>query len=153
SGDQTVRWWEAATGKELRSRRVDPVSDILALSPDGRILACQEKQREIHLRDGVTGKEVRVLGGHEETIGSLAFAAGGRVLAPTGYSESSVQLGDVGAGERWRALDYEAPSAVASHVPPLLAVSPDGRTLAVQGPKGTVHLWEAATGKKRLRVR
>jgi WD40 repeat protein len=150
--DRTVRWWEAASGRELRRRAVEYFYNKLALSPDGKVLACNPEWKEIHLWDAGTGGEARLLGAHKESVGSMTFAADGRVLVSTGYWESAAQLWDVGAGRRWRSLEYAAPSAVGQDIPPRVAVSPDGRTVALQGLGGTVRLWEVATGRERARL-
>jgi hypothetical protein len=74
------------------------------------------------------------------------------VLVSTAYWDTAIQLWDLGTGMPWRRLQYAAPSELGQHIPPLIAVSVDGRMLAVQGQGAELHLWEIATGKERQRI-
>ena len=69
SGDKTVRLWDAATGKELKtlSGHTAEVS-ALAYSPDGKVIASGSRDKTVRLWDAATGKELKTLSGHTDSV-------------------------------------------------------------------------------------
>src|SRR5262249_11747074 len=61
--DQTIRFWDVATGKQVRQRE----GSFFTMPPDGKFLALPPipKGTEVELREVATGKLVRKLGGHK----------------------------------------------------------------------------------------
>ncbi|WP_020469922.1 WD40 repeat domain-containing protein [Zavarzinella formosa] len=144
----TIRWSEAATGLPLPRRSVMSISHPLALSPDGTILACNDGGR-IQLRDGATGADRGPLGilGHE--VNSLSFAAGRRIVAATEGGEPGIQLWDVQTRALWRTLPGGQHRSVQPH---LMAVTPDGRMIAMQQAGGHIDFWETAGAGNRRTI-
>ncbi|HEY7155306.1 MAG TPA: sigma-70 family RNA polymerase sigma factor [Gemmataceae bacterium] len=100
-GDQLLRVWEVASGKE-RCRIERPKATayfIAALSPDGRILAWSDYERPIKLWDLLAGKQLGELGDRTNmaNIESLIFSLDGRHLAST-HSDSTTLIWDMA---RW----------------------------------------------------
>jgi WD40 repeat protein len=140
SSDRPARLWDIASGKELGRWR----GDWAVLSPaDTRTLACRDADGTIRLVDAVTGKELRRVRG----VWPLFFSPDGKVLGAGGQSDAAegaatVRLWDAVTGEplphrlngQQFGLDH-------------LALSPDGRLLAVLSSDGKVCLWEVASGK------
>ena len=65
SGDKTVRLWDAATGKAMKtlSGHTDDVS-ALAYSPDGKVIATGSGDNTVRLWDAATGEALKTLSGH-----------------------------------------------------------------------------------------
>jgi RNA polymerase sigma factor (sigma-70 family) len=171
-----IRVWDAASGRVVREIG-DPKIDFreMALSPDGKTLATTIYPSQLRLWDVATGREKKRW--HEaqdedsrflELDHSLGFAPDGRTLAvgvrqyhqATKTEEKWIDLRDAaGPSEHRRRLKADWLRLND------LAFAPDGRTLATAsidtevnasgqqvGPeKGSVRLWDLATGRERRR--
>jgi len=122
--DNTIKIWETATGNVLRTIYGHSSSvNGLAVSPDGKLLASgsgdllDKRDIEIFVKGGVirgtedytariwdvqTGRELKVLRGHELPVGAVAFSADGRSLISA--SPDSVRVWDVETGSESRTL-------------------------------------------------
>jgi WD40 repeat protein len=132
--DRYIRFWDAATGKELRSVRTASWAEHVAYSPDGRLLAsfCMGK---VSLWETDTGKEIR---SWKHDGRALAFSADGATLASGG---STLALWDVATGKE--RLAWPAKSRLN-----WIAFAPDGKTLVSRAWDQTVRTWDTATGKE-----
>ncbi len=144
AGDNSARLWDLSTGKELRRWPI-PGGWKLALSPDGKLLAgvgnTRPKQDSIALWDIATGKQVRELPfeGVQDSVSDLAFSADGKLLVSGGVS--ILRLFDVDKGKQLRTFgEGERINSV--------AISSDGKTVAVARFKAPITLWNVATGAK-----
>jgi RNA polymerase sigma factor (sigma-70 family) len=145
---------EPATGKELRRLAARPQNvHRLIYSPDGRTLLTWGNVDGMVLWDPATGKELRRLPRVKEPFYDLAFRADGKYLLGCGQQPDSVQGGvirvwDVATGQESQVVPVPGPMYLSG-----MAVSPDGRTVALPGDQAThVVLWEVATGRKRLEL-
>jgi Flp pilus assembly protein TadD len=92
SGDQTVKIWDSATGKELFTLEGHASYVVsVAFSPDGQRLATGSIDQTVRIWDSVTGKELITLKGHSAPVRSVAFSPDGQRLA-TGSSDGSIHL-------------------------------------------------------------
>ncbi|MBI3098725.1 MAG: protein kinase [Planctomycetes bacterium] len=82
SDDNTIRLWEAATGKEVSrlEGHTGAVSSV-AFSPDGTRIVSGSWDNTIRLWAAATGKEVWRCGGHAAEVESIAFSPDGRRVA------------------------------------------------------------------------
>lgn len=152
SYDNTVKLWDAASGRELRTLSESTVyvakqlyeragSYSVAFSPDGRTLASGSGDYSIKLWDIASGRELRTLTGHSGIVNSVAFAPDGRTLASASH-DHTVKLWDVASGQELRTLRGHTEIALG------VAYSPDGRTLASASADKSIKLWEIASGRE-----
>lgn len=157
--DGSVRFWDAATGKQTRCLRCpqenrpdrSPIALLdLALSPDGKTLVAVGNQDMACVWDQATGKELHLLKGGNGFC--LALSPDGKTFA-VGDGEGRIRLWDVTTGKQIGAFGAKMGPVQA------LAFSPDAKVLAAgdslrvaaaQGEEGvsTVRLWDAATGRQ-----
>ncbi|MDB5478983.1 MAG: repeat, subgroup [Caulobacteraceae bacterium] len=140
SWDNTVKLWDLASGRELRtlSGHTDLVSSV-AISPDGKRLASASRDHKIKLWDMATGLELQTLSGHADPVSSVAFSPDGRLLA-SGSGDKTVRLWSLPGGRELRTLSGHGGGV--DHV----AFSPDGKLLASASADKTIKLWSVATG-------
>lgn len=140
SADNTVRLWDASTGRELR-RLAGHTNYVraVAFSPDGATLASGSNDGSVRLWNVSTGELKRTLDG-VGGVASLAFKPGGQLLA-IGTTENLFRLFDTASGgEVYKEAGQK--SWVTS-----VAFSPDGRLGASGGRDGAIRLFDAATGR------
>jgi RNA polymerase sigma factor (sigma-70 family) len=160
-----IRLWEAATGRPLRAIQAVPKSAGLytgicpiAFTPDGRRLLSWGDDRQMCLWDVATGQELwrrrtrltdaAVPAGRPEGfeergkgVDGVCFSADGRVAAVA--VGESVYVLDTMTGREL--VKLPGPSS-----PLCLALSADGRALAVTGWDGWARLWEVASGQELM---
>jgi hypothetical protein len=82
STDQTVKFWEAATGKLLTSLQGHTGQvDSVAWSPDGKTLASGSGDQTVKLWEAATGKLLASLQGHTGSVWSVTWSPDGKTLA------------------------------------------------------------------------
>jgi RNA polymerase sigma factor (sigma-70 family) len=139
--DPNVRFWDVATGKQVRAFAV--ATDVLgvAFAPDGKTLATCGNGSRLRFWDPATGKRLRESPPrHGNGITDLHYLPGGKVLVSR--FGMKVRAWDAQSGKMLR--ESEGGHRSMAH----LAVSPDGRLLATSwGGPHTFDLWDAGTLK------
>ncbi|MGH7171508.1 MAG: hypothetical protein ACRELF_02665, partial [Gemmataceae bacterium] len=166
---ESLRFWDAATGRELPpeapGQETMTPPDVIAQSPDGRLLAAGAEDGSVRIWDGKrrqwatrlfvseaaerraklvefsrkvwteTNSDYKKLG---ESVSALAFSRDGRRLAIAG-KWGSIRVWDT---SNWQEIGH---CQGASNGTPWLAFTPDGDgVLGSRG--GQVCLWDARTG-------
>jgi WD40 repeat protein len=149
-GNRTVKLWSVDTGKEIRT--LDWNSEVprfksVTFSPDGRMLAAGDSEESFVLWDTRTGKLLSVLGGHDETTSTAVFSADRRQLV-TGSGEYTVRLWNLKDASAGRITRRSVRVLEGDYIIHSMALSPDGRTLAIGTNKG-IELWDI---KRRMKV-
>jgi RNA polymerase sigma factor (sigma-70 family) len=147
-----VTLWDPARGERLGSLPGHEKIHSLAFAPDGRTLATGDAANTIRLWDlkerRVTARLVGVkaphqVGGLGDAVVALGFTPDGKTLVSLGdLGDGTIRVWDVATRRERRRL--QGPYGDGR----LLALSPDGKTLAVTGSNHTVRLWDLTTGKE-----
>ena len=92
SGDNTIRLWDAVTGRH-KATLTGHTRDVnsVAFSPDGGMLASGSWDGTVRLWDAVTGRHKATLTGHTYEVHSIAFSPDGETLA-SGSEDGTVLL-------------------------------------------------------------
>ncbi|TFY56136.1 hypothetical protein EVJ58_g7826 [Rhodofomes roseus] len=133
--DDTIRVWETDTGTRVQLPALaisDTQGDLVALSPDGKLLAYDASFRIMNLQTGI--EHSFTVPKHSAT--SLAFSPDGKYVAAS-FTDQTVRVWDAQTGR--------------SVLPPLrgqtdnassVAFSPDSRRIATGSKNNTVRIWD-----------
>jgi WD40 repeat protein/serine/threonine protein kinase len=139
--DKTLRLWEVATGKCLRSFE-GHTGDIKSacFSADGRWALSGSEDMTLRLWEVATGKSVRKFAGHSSWVNAVCLTVDGR-WAMSGSEDMTLRLWEVETG---RCLcTYEGHK----HRVESVALNADGQWALSVSSDSTLRLWEVATGK------
>jgi WD40 repeat protein len=143
SWDGTVKLWDIASGREIRSFLGHSKSvGYVAFSPDGHQILSGSLDGTVKLWDAASGREIRSFQGHSRSaVSSVAFSPdGNQILSVSG--DSTVKLWDAASGREIRS--FQGYSREVSSV----AFSPDGNQILWGSGDGTVKLWDVASGRE-----
>lgn len=140
SFDGSARLWPS--GLEPNPRAFTHTSSIisLAVSPDGKTLATGTSKGDAHLWDTTTGKERRLLLGHEYTIENLAFSPDGKKLV-TASDDYTLAIWDTTSGEMLHQFTLVENTTWA------VRFSPDNRSILTGSEEGLTR-WDVETGEQ-----
>jgi WD40 repeat protein len=120
-----LRFWDTATGKELRTvKRSDDSLRRIVFSPDGRLIALAS-QHGLRLLQASTGKELWHLPVFGNQLIRIAFSPDGRTLA--GALVFTVKLWDVATGREIAPVPEHRDGVG------FIQLSPDGTTVTTSG--------------------
>jgi WD40 repeat protein/serine/threonine protein kinase len=135
--DGTVKVWDAATGKEIRTLRGHTGHrGSVAVSPDGKHLVSGGMDGTVRIWDAATGKEIRVLQGRTNAVTGVAFSPDGKRVGG-GMNDGTLHIWDA-EGEELRT--FRGHTGVVTGV----AWTPDGKRIVSGSQDQTVKIWDAA---------
>jgi WD40 repeat protein len=134
SWDQTIKLWDIATGRIIRTFE-ENTSHVysVAFSPDGRQIL-SGSDGFVKLWDKATGNGIRTFYGDLRQVYSIAFSPDGRqILASSG----NTIIWDVATGREIRKFTGTRAT-----------FSPDGRQILSASLDGIIRLWDTSTGRE-----
>jgi WD40 repeat protein len=123
---------------------------IIALSPDGQVLASASGANTVQLWEVKTGTLQQTLEGHTKRVEAIAFSPDGRVLASTSC-DRTVRLWDARTGALQQMLEFCSKKAdnnlrhVWAKRVGAVAFSSNGQILAFTSQYDAVQLWVRTT--------
>jgi WD40 repeat protein len=109
------------------------------ISPDLKV-GVLANGKEITFTDLASGRLLRVIKGHTDTVTALAYSPDGKFLI-SGSKDQTIRIWDGATGKEVRRMNGHK-AAITS-----LAVSGDGRSLTSQSKDKKTIVWDLATGK------
>jgi WD40 repeat protein len=149
--DGVVRFWDVASGREIRQIRPYPPGEpvYLAYSPgDATLISAGPNSADVQYWNVSTGKVAGAIVG-VGAVDALALSPDERYLAAAGRV-GSVELWDRRSGMLLRHGD---PVAGEGREFSALAFSPDGEHLAVGDRNFDIYVWQVGKGKSKARVK
>jgi len=120
-------------------RRHWDVADVVAVSPDGRLLASGGNDFRVILWDVAGGRKLQDKTGHKWVAADLAFSPDGRVLASgSAATDKTLRLWEAATGKSLRTLRVERSARS-------LAYDPNGRFIVV-AEENRVGVWDPESG-------
>ena len=133
-GGGAVRFWDLGTRAMHQVDHHQSYRGDGAPSPDASLVATGGRDKRIRISDRRTGKVLRVLSGHPNSVRSLAWSPDGATLA-SGDTAGQVRLWDVATGES---------RVLAGHRNEVLKLlfRAGGDDLVSASRDGTVRIWD-----------
>jgi WD40 repeat protein len=135
SGDNTIKIWESATGKELHTLRGhENWVYSVAFSPDGKSIVSGSWDKTIKIWSAGTGRLRHTLRGHEGYVISVAFSPDGKHIV-SGSRDKTVKIWNVHGKEL---------QTLTGHTGPVNSVifSPDGKQIISGSGDNSIKIWE-----------
>ena len=152
SEDNTIRLWDAATGRLLFLPLSGHTGDVIAIafSPDSKMLVSGSRDNSIRLWSVATGQHLATLEeqiawgvvtheGHTGDVTAVAFSPDGATLA-SGGTDNKIRIWDVGTREHRAAFTGHSERVT------VLTFAKNGSMLVSGSEDNTVQLWNTATG-------
>jgi len=144
SSDKTLKLWEVATGREIRTFKGHSSHvNAVAFSPDGKLALSGSIDNTLKLWEVSTGRELRIFNGHSSSVSAVAFSPDGKLaLSGSINTLKTLILWEVSTGRELRIFNGHS-SSVES-----VAFSPDGKLALSGSDDKTMKLWEVTTGRE-----
>jgi len=142
SSDETLKLWDAKTGKEIQTLKGHSnwVMSV-AYSPDGKRIVSGSADTTLKLWDAETGEEIQTLKGHLGWVESVAYSPDGKRIV-SGSADTTLKLWDTKTGKEIQTLNGHSGDVVGA------AYSPDGKRIVSSSHDRTIKIWDAETGEE-----
>jgi WD40 repeat protein len=116
--DKTLKLWDAATGRLIRTFAGHTSVISVAFSPDGTRLLSGSQDRTLKLWDAATGQVIHTFAGHAGRVLSVAFSPDGTRIV-SGSDDTTLRIWDAATGSLMATL-------IDDHAGEWLAATPAG---------------------------
>lgn len=153
-----IQLWDVGAGRPLHLRPGhDQTVEVLATSPDGKVIASGDSGGVLRLWDTATSRQLQLLEGRYHRITCCLFSCDGKQVISAGLADSlgqvAFQVWNVADGKPLRRFEIKGkdfwPSVRAA------AISADGKRLAAaisleqeDKPAALLVVWDLATGRR-----
>ncbi|HZU38599.1 MAG TPA: WD40 repeat domain-containing protein, partial [Gemmataceae bacterium] len=173
STDDMLYVFDNATGRQRHAAKLaSPVDDLalpslggptalsntIAFSPNGKLLAVAASMGQVRLWDMGTGKEILPSpDSHREPVRAVAVSPDGKRIA-SASTDGTLRVWDFQTGRRVQTLPLPGSADAPGPVPwdgftrYAVVFSRDGKLIAASSPFATVRVWDAATGQQRQQI-
>jgi hypothetical protein len=142
SGDNTLKLWDAKSGKESRSMtgHTGQIQGV-AISPDGKIAASCATDNSIRIWALPGGQLTRTILGHNDWVRGVVFLPGGKQLVSIS-DDRTVRIWDVGTGKQVRNMMGHT-NYINS-----LSINREGTRALTTSSDNTARIWDLKTGQE-----
>jgi WD40 repeat protein len=160
SQDNTLKVWDAQTGKEILTLKGTTGVGSVAYSPDGNSIVSgsggthqagipEEGFVQVEVWDAQTGQEmVRIKGGHTHThnVESVSYSPDGKRIV-SASQDNTLKVWDAKSGVETLTLN--------GHTKPVwsVAYSPDGKRIVSGSDDRSIKVWDVRTGQETLTLK
>jgi len=116
----------------------------VAFSPTGEIIASGSDDKSVRLWNVNSGKQMKLIEGHESSVYAVAFSPTGEIIA-SGSDDKTVRLWNVQSGKQIAVLTGNLGSVHTVAFEPI-----NGRYLVAAGAAGRLQFWDHHSGKTFL---
>jgi WD40 repeat protein len=157
-GKPSIKLWDLSTGEDIRTLEghTGQITSF-TFSPDGKMLASIGADKTINLWNTSNGQLIHSMEGHNSPSQSLCFSPDGKLLvsaggATLGYrmpsdGDKTLKLWDPNTGQLVRTFEGGGADSGGSSMVKSVALSPDGKMLAVAQNDKIFGLWELSSGR------
>jgi WD40 repeat protein/energy-coupling factor transporter ATP-binding protein EcfA2 len=144
SQDNTVRIWDATTGKPISKPLLGHKAAVFSVSysPDSRRIVSGSWDKTVRIWDASTGKPIgNPLLGHTDWVNSVSYSPDGKRIV-SGSQDNTVRVWDASTGK-------PIGNPLLGHTAAVnrVSYSPDGRRIVSSSDDYELRIWDASTGK------
>lgn len=143
--DNTIRIWDAETGKQIGEPLEGHTYSVYSVrySPDGKRIVSGGYGGMIKIWDAETGKQIcRRFRGHTEWVNSVCYSPDGKQIV-SGSDDGTIRIWNVETGKQIGGHLEGHTDSVNS-----VCYSPDGKRIVSGSDDNTIQIWDAKTGER-----
>ncbi len=135
SSDETVRIWDAETGRQIHNLEHSWEVESAVFSPDGKKIVSASRDKTVRIWDVESGQQIHKLEGHTHDVNYATFSPDGKHVVSISF-DNIVRIWDVESGQQTRVL-YGDDRDYGCYV----TYAPDGKCVAVASNR-EISIWD-----------